>query len=45
MGEHYFEPVPAAFYGGVMLMAAIACFILQQVIIASQGAWVSDSHL
>jgi uncharacterized membrane protein len=24
MGEHYFEPVPAAFYGGVMLMAAIA---------------------
>jgi hypothetical protein len=45
MGEHYFEPVPAAFYGGVMLMAAIACFILQQVIIVSQWAWVYDRHI
>jgi uncharacterized membrane protein len=37
MGENHFEPAPTAFYGGVMLMAAIAYFILQQVIIASQG--------
>ena len=37
MGENNFAPAPAAIYGVVMLMAAIAFFILQQLIIASQG--------
>lgn len=38
MGENHFAPVPTAVYGGVLLLAAIAYFILQQTIIASQGA-------
>jgi uncharacterized membrane protein len=38
MGENHFAPVPSALYGGVLLAAAIAYFILQQTIIASQGA-------
>jgi uncharacterized membrane protein len=37
MGENHFAPLPAAVYGFVLLMAAIAYFILQQRIIASQG--------
>lgn len=37
MGENHFAPAPTALYGVVMLMAAIAYFILQQLIIASQG--------
>jgi uncharacterized membrane protein len=37
MGENHFNSAPAALYGVVMLMAAIAYFILQQLIIASQG--------
>jgi uncharacterized membrane protein len=37
MGENSFAPVPTALYGGVLLMAAIAYFILQQVIIRNQG--------
>jgi uncharacterized membrane protein len=37
MGSNHFAPVPAALYGAVMLMAAIAYYILQQAIIASQG--------
>jgi uncharacterized membrane protein len=37
MGENHFAPVPSALYGFVLLMAAIAYFILQQLIIASQG--------
>ena len=37
MGENSFAPVPTAAYGVVMLMAAIAYWILQQVIIASEG--------
>jgi uncharacterized membrane protein len=37
MGENHFAAVPSALYGGVMLMSAIAYFILQQLIIASQG--------
>ena len=37
MGENHSAPMPCALYGAVMLMAAIAYFILQQVIIASQG--------
>jgi TMEM175 potassium channel family protein len=37
LGENQFAQVPAAFYGGVLLMAAIAYWLLQQLIIASQG--------
>ena len=38
MGENNFAPVPSALYGGVLLMAAIAYWVLQTVIIARQGA-------
>src|SRR5262245_1885942 len=38
MGENHFAAMPTAVYGGVLLAAALAYFILQQVIIASQGA-------
>ncbi len=37
MGENHFAAAPSAFYGVVLLMAAIAYWILQQLIIASQG--------
>ena len=37
MGENHFSATPAALYGVVLLMAAIAYYILQQLIIASQG--------
>ncbi|HEY4645212.1 MAG TPA: TMEM175 family protein [Steroidobacteraceae bacterium] len=37
MGENHFAAMPAAAYGVVLLMAAIAYWILQQRIIASQG--------
>jgi uncharacterized membrane protein len=37
MGENHFAAVPAALYGGVLLAAAIAYWILQQTIIAAQG--------
>jgi len=38
MGENHFAAVPSALYGVVMLMSAIAYYILQLMIIASQGA-------
>src|SRR5688572_7175599 len=37
MGENQFAPLPSALYGVVLLMAAIAYYILQKTIIASQG--------
>jgi uncharacterized membrane protein len=37
MGENHFAPMPTAAYGSVLLMAAIAYWILQRVIIKSQG--------
>ena len=37
MGENHFATLPAAAYGVVLLMAAIAYWILQRRIIASQG--------
>src|SRR5688572_21975203 len=37
MGENHFEPLPSALYGLVLLMAAIAYYVLQQLIIAAQG--------
>jgi uncharacterized membrane protein len=38
MGENQFGSAPSALYGVVLLMAAIAYWILQQLIITSQGA-------
>jgi uncharacterized membrane protein len=37
MGENHYAAAPSAFYGVILFMAAIAYFILQQCIIASQG--------
>jgi uncharacterized membrane protein len=37
MGENHFAPVPSAVYGVVLFMAAVAYWVLQQTIIASQG--------
>jgi uncharacterized membrane protein len=37
MGENHFTALPSALYGLVLLMAAIAYFILQKTIIGSQG--------
>lgn len=37
MGENSFSPAPSALYGAVLLMAAVAYFVLQQTIIRSQG--------
>src|SRR5512137_2966423 len=37
VGHNHFSSAPMALYGVVLLLAAIAYFILQQVIIASQG--------
>jgi TMEM175 potassium channel family protein len=37
VGENHFASAPAALYGTVLLMAAIAYWVLQQQIIASQG--------
>jgi uncharacterized membrane protein len=37
MGENHFTTMPTALYGVVLLMAAIAYYLLQQVIIAAQG--------
>ena len=42
MGENHLAAAPSALYGLVLLMAAIAYWILQQAIIAAQG---SDSLL
>ena len=37
MGENHFAALPTALYGVALLMPAIAYFVLQQLIIASQG--------
>jgi uncharacterized membrane protein len=37
MGENHFTPAPTALYGAVMLLAAIAYYILQSVIVAAHG--------
>jgi uncharacterized membrane protein len=41
-GHHHLAPAPVAVYGFVLLMAAVAYYILQRAIIAQQG---SDSLL
>jgi len=42
MGENHFSPLPSALYGAVLLLAAIAYYILQTLIVAAAG---SDSQL
>jgi uncharacterized membrane protein len=37
MGENHFAALPSAFYGVVLLASAIAYYVLQQTIVASQG--------
>ncbi|MEX8520836.1 MAG: hypothetical protein AB3X44_20210 [Leptothrix sp. (in: b-proteobacteria)] len=37
MGENHFESLPSAIYGGVLLMAAIAYYLLQRCIMATDG--------
>ena len=37
MGQNHFAPVPTAVYGGVLLAAGIAYWVLQTAIIADQG--------
>jgi uncharacterized membrane protein len=37
MGENRFATAPTALYGGVLLMAAIAYYLLEQTIIRAQG--------
>jgi uncharacterized membrane protein len=37
MSENHNDPAPSALYGADLLMAAIAYFVLEQLIIASQG--------
>jgi uncharacterized membrane protein len=37
MGENHFAPVPTAVYGAVLIMAAVAYYILARAIIAAQG--------
>ena len=37
MGDNHFEALPTALYGVVLLMAALAYYILQSVIVAHQG--------
>ena len=38
MGENHFAEVPVALYGGVLLMAAVAYFILSRALIRHDGA-------
>lgn len=37
IGENHFDPIPMAVYGFVLLMAAVAFYILQTIIVRSQG--------
>jgi uncharacterized membrane protein len=37
MGENHFAPLPTAVYGLVLLMAAVAFIILQNLLVAAQG--------
>jgi uncharacterized membrane protein len=41
MGENHFTPVPSAIYGAVLLLAAIAYYILQTLIISEHGGSAS----
>jgi uncharacterized membrane protein len=37
MGENFLAPIPTAAYGGVLLMPAIAYYLLQKAILRKQG--------
>lgn len=37
MGENHFGPVPSAVYGGVLMLAALAWYILQAMILREEG--------
>jgi len=37
LGENHFTPLPSALYGAVLLLAAIAYYILQTLIVLDQG--------
>jgi uncharacterized membrane protein len=37
IGENHFDPIPMAIYGFVLLMAAVAFYVLQTMIVRSQG--------
>src|SRR2546423_13060524 len=37
MGENHFAPLPTALYGGVLLLAGVAYYVLEHTIIRSQG--------
>lgn len=37
MGEHSFAPIPTALYGGVLLMTALAWWVLQRAILEEEG--------
>ncbi len=38
MGENHFTSLPSALYGAILLLAAVAYYILQSVIVASAGS-------
>jgi uncharacterized membrane protein len=38
MGENFLVPIPTAFYGGILLMPAIAYNLLQKAILRTQGS-------
>lgn len=38
MGENHFAPLPTALYGGVLLMAAVAYWLLQSAILSKHGS-------
>jgi len=42
MGENHFATLPVVFYGGVLIMAGTAYYVLVRVLLAGHGA---DSHL
>jgi uncharacterized membrane protein len=37
VNENHFDPLPVAFYGGVLLMAGLAYYILERTLIAHHG--------
>src|ERR1700751_6444857 len=38
MGENFLVPIPTALYGGILLMPAIAYYLLQRAILRKQGS-------
>lgn len=44
MGENHFTSVPTALYGGVLLLAAIAWYILQTLILCQHGRESALAH-